>query len=779
MNGPLVSIVIPVYNGANYLGNAIESALAQTYRHTEVVVVNDGSRDNGQTQAIARTYGSRIRYFEKPNGGVATALNLGVSQMRGEYFSWLSHDDIYRPEKIERQLQALAGKPDGAIAYCDFSIIDAAGDVQDPHKAVSSKGEHCMRAMLALGRECVHGCGLLIPATLFDSVGCFDPAKRYTQDYDLWFRFAEKVPFVHVAEPLVGSRQHEAQDSKVKATACTLEADRMHGRMLRSVSSAEIENYCGRKLDVLVESQQTFFNAGYVQTASELRRHLTHLATQKNAAAVSAVGDLVCEQLLGDQKPATGEEPWGQLESLVASPKNRPRILVYSSAWIRGGLERVMSIFLEQLKSRYSIILVSGGSAEGEGYPLSSEITHVQLASHDLTQAAERLAALAVLLDVDLFVGNPNISVGFLDVYRLLRDVGIKSIACNHYHFFLPYSQPWLSPVLEKRIEALRAADAVTWPTHFSTEVYAQAAANAACMPNPCTFECPPHASTTAGKRILCVGRWDDNVKRLDRVLEVFSAVLAEHPDAELVVVGKCDLSLPVPGNPQHSYRELLQVLGIPAANIQFAGEQESVEGFYASASLLLATSESEGFGMVFTEAGSFGLPAAAFDIPGLDDIISDGENGFLVAQGDVVELAAKVSWLLSEPARRAQMGSRARELVQRFGRQQICERFESLVETVLSSTDSTALDETLHEQFRDSVPDLGQFIRRMSAEYERGATMLVEANRAEPLTALGSQRRRGWVRELAVVRFANDHLYKPYVKPALRRAGKPFRRAA
>ena len=143
------------------------------------------------------------------------------------------------------------------------------------------------------------------------------------------------------------------------------------------------------------------------------------------------------------------------------------------------------------------------------------------------------------------------------------------------------------------------------------------------------------------------------------------------------------------------------------------------------------------------------------------------------------MELAAKVSWLLSEPSRRAQMGSRARELVQRFGRQQICERFESLVEIVLSSTDSTALDETLHEQFRDSVPDLGQFIRRMSAEYERGASMLVEANRAELLTALGGQRRRGWVRELAVVRFANDHLYKPYVKPALRRAGKPFRRAA
>ena len=89
---PMVSIIIPVYNGANYLREAIDSALAQTYSNFEVIVVNDGSNDGGETDRIATSYGEKIRYFRKENGGVASALNMGIKHMKGDYFSWLSHD---------------------------------------------------------------------------------------------------------------------------------------------------------------------------------------------------------------------------------------------------------------------------------------------------------------------------------------------------------------------------------------------------------------------------------------------------------------------------------------------------------------------------------------------------------------------------------------------------------------------------------------------------------------------------------------------------------------
>ena len=113
---PKVSILIPAYNGANYMREAIDSALAQTYKNSEVILVNDGSKDNGDTEAIARSYGDKIRYFHKENGGVASALNLGIRKMTGEYFSWLSHDDVYYPHKIETQINFLSKQANKNIA---------------------------------------------------------------------------------------------------------------------------------------------------------------------------------------------------------------------------------------------------------------------------------------------------------------------------------------------------------------------------------------------------------------------------------------------------------------------------------------------------------------------------------------------------------------------------------------------------------------------------------------------------------------------------------------
>ena len=87
---PKVSIVIPAYNASNYLAEAIDSALAQTYSNTEIIVVNDGSKDDGATAAVAAKYGEKIRYVEKENGGSSSALNAGIANMTGEWFSWLT-----------------------------------------------------------------------------------------------------------------------------------------------------------------------------------------------------------------------------------------------------------------------------------------------------------------------------------------------------------------------------------------------------------------------------------------------------------------------------------------------------------------------------------------------------------------------------------------------------------------------------------------------------------------------------------------------------------------
>jgi glycosyltransferase involved in cell wall biosynthesis len=213
MPGPKVSIIVPVYNGANYMREAIDSALAQTWEETEVVVVNDGSRDDGATEAIARSYGDRISYIAKPNGGVASALNAGVAAMTGDIFCWCSHDDMHHPEKTARQVAEWdrLSRPE-CVLYTDYRLVNASGkpltDVRMDHALLIEK------PIYALLRGAVHGCSVFIPRRLFDVVGNFDEGLPTTQDYDLWFRMARYATFVHMPDVLVLSRWHDEQGSK-------------------------------------------------------------------------------------------------------------------------------------------------------------------------------------------------------------------------------------------------------------------------------------------------------------------------------------------------------------------------------------------------------------------------------------------------------------------------------------------------------------------------------------------------------------------------------------
>lgn len=210
---PLVSIIIPVYNGANYLREAIDSALAQTYSNIEIIVVNDGSNDGGATREIAHSYGDKIRYFEKENGGVSTALNLGIKNMRGQYFSWLSHDDVYLPEKVQVEIDALrkAGDMSLVVYSNDFILrMPERKTIESTHRNVYRK-EFLETGAFAPLFGFISGCTLLIPKFYFDIYGGFDETFRAVQDYKKWFEMFRSRRLVYVRQSLILSRQHAEQ----------------------------------------------------------------------------------------------------------------------------------------------------------------------------------------------------------------------------------------------------------------------------------------------------------------------------------------------------------------------------------------------------------------------------------------------------------------------------------------------------------------------------------------------------------------------------------------
>ena len=219
---PKVSIIIPVYNGSNYLKEAIDSALNQTYENVEVTVVNDGSNDNGKTEALAKSYGDRIKYYYKENGGVASALNYGIKTMSGDYFSWLSHDDVYFPEKIQTQIDTIKFYSYPVILYSDFEFIDENSNFLRIKKSKSFT-KNKFRISLITSHK-IHGCTLLIPKECFEKYGYFNEKLMTVQDYELWFRFAKQYKFIHIPRVLIKSRLHKSQGSyklnsiKVKET---------------------------------------------------------------------------------------------------------------------------------------------------------------------------------------------------------------------------------------------------------------------------------------------------------------------------------------------------------------------------------------------------------------------------------------------------------------------------------------------------------------------------------------------------------------------------------
>ncbi len=235
---PKVSIVVPVYNGSKYLQEAIDSALAQTYKNIEVIVVNDGSDDGGKTEAIAKLYRDKIRYIYKKNGGVSTALNAGILAAEGEYISWLSHDDVYMPNKLEVQIIYLRNENNPVILYSDYYWIDSESKILGSYKIQHVSPENFLYALIT--SYPINGCTTLIPKSCFDTVGLFNEGLKTSQDYEMWFRLVRKYEFKHIPETLIKSRLHPEQGIRTMSNIQLTEANNLFIWCLNSFSVDDI-----------------------------------------------------------------------------------------------------------------------------------------------------------------------------------------------------------------------------------------------------------------------------------------------------------------------------------------------------------------------------------------------------------------------------------------------------------------------------------------------------------------------------------------------------------
>ena len=202
----LVSIVIPAYNAARYLHAALESALNQTYRgDKEIIVVDDGSSDD--TPAVVAACGGQITYLRQDHRGPASARNRGLRRARGEFIAFLDADDLWRPEKLQRQMEIMRSRPDVGLVCCDFQRFTESGVFATSNKRLAEPASGWVFREL-WQRNFISTPTVVLRRECLDAVGLFDEALSYGEDWHLWLRVARHFKVHYVDAPLVSVRCH-------------------------------------------------------------------------------------------------------------------------------------------------------------------------------------------------------------------------------------------------------------------------------------------------------------------------------------------------------------------------------------------------------------------------------------------------------------------------------------------------------------------------------------------------------------------------------------------
>jgi glycosyltransferase involved in cell wall biosynthesis len=237
MSKPLVSVILPVYNGENYLRLAIESVLAQTFSDYELIIVDDGSVD--ATADIVRAYETpRIRYVRQENTGVSGAFNHGLRLAAGRYISWLSHDDVFMPTKLEKQVNAISQTEGPSVCYTDIQMIDSHGKVFLNRRLPEHGREEALRNVLTGGFISLASYSLLYDRRCIDEVGMYSLEWRYAQDVDMLARLARRFPLIRVPEFLMQVREHRARG--IRSKNWEREITRYFAEQLNSTSIEEL-----------------------------------------------------------------------------------------------------------------------------------------------------------------------------------------------------------------------------------------------------------------------------------------------------------------------------------------------------------------------------------------------------------------------------------------------------------------------------------------------------------------------------------------------------------
>jgi glycosyltransferase involved in cell wall biosynthesis len=207
---PLISVIVPVFNGEKTIKTTIDSVLNQTFDDLELIVIDDGSKDS-TLSVVSSVKDPRLKVFFYENAGVADSRNRGFSHASGEFISFLDADDLWTPDKLEAQLKALQENPLAAVAYSWVNYIDQSGQFLRAGNYIIANGD-IYRIML-VHNPLENGSNPLIRRQAFAETGGFNQNLSPSEDWDMWLRLSARYHFICVPIPQILYRMSSSSAS--------------------------------------------------------------------------------------------------------------------------------------------------------------------------------------------------------------------------------------------------------------------------------------------------------------------------------------------------------------------------------------------------------------------------------------------------------------------------------------------------------------------------------------------------------------------------------------
>jgi glycosyltransferase involved in cell wall biosynthesis len=217
-NNPIVSVIIPVYNGERHLAETIESVIAQKNINWELIAVNDGSPDSSLKilNEYAEKIPGRIKVISVKNGGVSRARNTAVTAARGTYIAFLDQDDLWAPEKLELQVEMFSRDKKLGLVFTNTTIIDENGSILHDN-VLKFREEHRGNIFECLLFDNFIGIStVMMRKELFVTSGGFDPRFSLAEDYDLLLKVTQNAPVDYIDKPLLMYREHGESGTHTK-----------------------------------------------------------------------------------------------------------------------------------------------------------------------------------------------------------------------------------------------------------------------------------------------------------------------------------------------------------------------------------------------------------------------------------------------------------------------------------------------------------------------------------------------------------------------------------